>query len=155
MIPNVSRSIPNRISSLELRFRAILSTIGIGMICSMKFEVIKDNMRKTYLGELEEIVLLTVALLYEEAYGVAVTQKLIELTEREISISAVHATLHRLEEKGFLKSRTGGATQERGGRRKRFFQLTAAGSKAINEIRSMRELFWNQISVRALPMKIV
>ena len=112
-------------------------------------------MRKTYLGELEEVVLLTVALLYEEAYGVAVTQKLIELTEREISISAVHATLHRLEEKGFLKSRTGGATQERGGRRKRFFQLTASGSKAINEIRSMRELFWNQISLRALPLKTV
>ena len=74
-------------------------------------------MRKTYLGELEEIVLLTVALLYkEEAYGVAITQKLIELTSREISISAVHATLHRLEEKGFLRSMTGGATAERGGR---------------------------------------
>ncbi|MEI9920405.1 MAG: hypothetical protein WDO14_16660 [Bacteroidota bacterium] len=61
-------------------------------------------MRKTYIGELEEVILLTVAMLYkEEAYGVAITHKLVEVTNREISISAVHATLHRLEEKGFLK----------------------------------------------------
>jgi DNA-binding PadR family transcriptional regulator len=103
-------------------------------------------MRKTYLGELEEVVLLTVAMLYkEEAYGVAITQKLIDLTAREISISAVHATLHRLEEKGFLRSQTGGATQERGGRRKRFFTLTASGTKAIREIRDLRAEFWKHI----------
>jgi PadR family transcriptional regulator PadR len=111
-------------------------------------------MRKTYLGELEEVVLLTVALLYnEEAYGVAITEKLIELTSREISISAVHATLHRLEEKGFLRSQTGGATAERGGRSKRFFTLTVAGTKAIKEIRSIREAFWSQISPRSLQVK--
>jgi len=103
-------------------------------------------MRKTYLGELEEVVLLTVAMLYkEETYGVAITGKLIELTGREISISAVHATLHRLEEKGFLRSKTGGATQERGGRSKRFFELTAAGTKAIREVRDLRAQFWKQI----------
>jgi PadR family transcriptional regulator, regulatory protein PadR len=103
-------------------------------------------MRKTYLGELEELVLLTVASFYkEQAYGVAITEKLIEFTNREISLSAVHATLHRLEEKGFLKSETGGATQERGGRRKRFFTLTAAGNKGIREIRELREQFWKHI----------
>lgn len=103
-------------------------------------------MRKTYLGELEEVILLTVALLYnEQAYGVAITGKLIELTRREISISAVHATLHRLEEKGFLRSHTGGATKERGGRRKRFFTLTASGSKAIHDIKNLRAEFWKQI----------
>lgn len=103
-------------------------------------------MRKTYLGELEEIVLLTVALLYkEQAYGVAITQKLNELTGRDISISAVHATLHRLEEKGFLRSLTGGATQERGGRSKRFFTLTASGTKAIRDIRDLRAEFWKNI----------
>jgi DNA-binding PadR family transcriptional regulator len=111
-------------------------------------------MRKTYLGELEEIVLLTVALLYkDEAYGVAITQKLIELTSREISISAVHATLHRLEEKGFLKSHTGGATAERGGRSKRFFTLTVSGTKAIKEIKELRETFWSQISLKSLQPK--
>jgi len=113
-------------------------------------------MRKTYLGELEEVILLTVAMLYkEEAYGVAITQKLIDLTAREISISAVHATLHRLEEKGFLRSQTGGATQERGGRRKRFFTLTASGTKAIREIRDLRASFWDQIPAKALQLKSV
>jgi len=111
-------------------------------------------MRKTYLGELEEVILLTVALLYnEEAYGVAITGKLIELTNRDISISAVHATLHRLEEKGFLKSMTGGATKERGGRRKRYFTLTTSGTKAIREIRDLRAQFWNNIPVKALQLK--
>lgn len=111
-------------------------------------------MRKTYLGELEEVILLTVALIYkEEAYGVAITGKLIELTGREISISAVHATLHRLEEKGFLKSHTGGATAERGGRSKRFFTLTVAGTKAIREIKDIREAFWNQIATKSLQVK--
>lgn len=112
-------------------------------------------MRKTYLGELEEVVLLTVALLHEEAYGVAITEKLVALTGRELSISAVHATLHRLEEKGFLRSRTGGATTERGGRRKRYFNVTPAGSKALHEIRQMRDLFWDQIPVKALPVTSV
>lgn len=103
-------------------------------------------MRKTYLGELEEVILLTVAMLHnEEAYGVAITARLIDITGRDISISAVHATLHRLEEKGFLRSQTGGATQERGGRRKRFFTLTAAGTKAIREIRDLRAHFWKHI----------
>jgi len=112
-------------------------------------------MRKTYLGELEEIVLLTVALLYKgDAYGVAITEKLKEITAREISISAVHATLHRLEEKGFLKSQTGGATAERGGRSKRFFALTVSGTKAIREIKELRETFWSQIpkSLQVKPL---
>lgn len=111
-------------------------------------------MRKTYIGELEELVLLTVALLYKgEAYGVAITEKLVEQTNREISISAVHATLHRLEEKGFLKSTTGGATKERGGRRKRFFTLTATGGKALKEIRGLREQYWHQIPQTAWQLK--
>lgn len=103
-------------------------------------------MRKTYIGELEEIVLLTVAMLYkEEAYGVAITKKLVDVTGRGISISAVHATLSRLEDKGFLRSKTGGATQERGGRRKRYFELTAAGTKSIREIKDLRAQFWKHI----------
>ena len=111
-------------------------------------------MRKTYLGELEEVVLLTVATLHnEKAYGVLITQKIGQLTGREITISAVHATLHRLEEKGFLKSETGGATQERGGRRKRFFELTAAGGKAIREIQELRNQFWENIPSNAFLIK--
>lgn len=111
-------------------------------------------MRKTYLGEFEEVVLLTVALLYDEAYGVAITEALEQQTGRSPSISAVHATLHRLQEKGFVNSRMGGATAERGGRRKRFFTVTPAGSRALHEIQQVRQQFWQQIPPKALQWKI-
>ena len=76
-------------------------------------------MKRTFLGEFEEIVLLVVAGCTEEAYGVTIWERVQEYTGRAISLSAVHATLYRLEEKGFLTSEMGGATAERGGRRKR------------------------------------
>ena len=112
-------------------------------------------MRKTYLGELEEIVLLMVALLYDQAYGVAVTDAIEHQTGRSISISAIHATLHRLENKGFVKSNMAGATAERGGRRKRFFTVTPAGSRALHAIREVREQLWEQIPAKALRPKSI
>lgn len=99
------------------------------------------NMR-LYLGELEELVLLTVAALGVDAYGVAI-QKEIELRcNREISIGALHSTISRLEDKGFLKSWLGGATAERGGRSKRFYELTPSGKKALAETKSLRDELW-------------
>lgn len=108
-------------------------------------------MRGTYLGEFEEVVLLTVAVLYDEAYGVIITEELERQTGRSVSISAVHAALSRLEEKGFVNSRMGGATQERGGRRKRYFTVTVAGSRALREIHETRNQLWGLISKAALP----
>ena len=110
-------------------------------------------MRKTYIGELEEVVLLTVALLYDEAYGVAVTHAIQEQTGRSLSISAVHATLHRLADKGFVNSRMGGATAERGGRRKRFFTVTPAGSRVLHDIQQTREQLWKQVPGGVLRWK--
>src|SRR3954471_17197871 len=101
---------------------------------------------RIYLGELEELVLLLVALLNKEAYGVMLTEELQKQAGREISISAVHAVLHRLEEKGFVKSRMGGASAERGGRRKRLFSITAFGRNAIEELRDTRNLLWDMIA---------
>lgn len=112
-------------------------------------------MKRSYLGEFEEVVLLTVALLDKNAYGVAITEAVFEQTGREVSISAVHATLHRLQGKGFVKSHMAGATKERGGRRKRFFAVTPPGSRALHEIRQMREEFWQQIPGKALHWKSV
>ncbi len=80
-------------------------------------------MARIYLGELEELVLLMVALLNDEAYGVSIAEELRKQAGRELSISAVHAVLHRLEEKGFVKSKMGGSSEERGGRRKRMFRI--------------------------------
>lgn len=108
-------------------------------------------MRRTYLGEFEELVLLTVAVLHEGAYGVAITDELDRQTGRSVSISAVHAALHRLEEKGMLSSHMGDASAERGGRRKRLFTVTALGSRALHDIRAMRDQLWRSISPNALP----
>ncbi|MDW3193486.1 MAG: PadR family transcriptional regulator [Cytophagales bacterium] len=109
-------------------------------------------MRKTYIGELEEIVLLMIVLLQEEAYGVSITQEIKGQLDRDISVSAVHATLHRLGEKGYVTSFFGGATAERGGRRKRYFKITVSGSKVLRKLREERELIWKQIPPNALPV---
>lgn len=103
-------------------------------------------MSRIYLGELEELVLLMVALLNNEAYGVPIVEELKNTTGREITISAIHAVLHRLEEKGFVISKMGGASTERGGRRKRLFSITAYGRQAIEEHRDTREIIWNMIT---------
>ncbi|TXH27303.1 MAG: PadR family transcriptional regulator [Cyclobacteriaceae bacterium] len=103
---------------------------------------------RTYLGELEELVLLTIAALGEEAYGVSIQQDLENRCNRNISIGALHSTITRLEEKGFLKSWVGGATQERGGRSKRFYEITQAGKKAVAESKSVRDELWNLSKVK-------
>lgn len=109
-------------------------------------------MKRTYLGEFEEIVLLTVAILGEGAYGVAITDELDRQTGRTVSISAVHAALHRLEEKGMLSSFMGEATAERGGRRKRLFRVTVVGSKTLQEVRDQRNRLWDAIAPQTLPV---
>lgn len=68
-----------------------------------------------------------------------------EQAGRVITISVVHAALHRLEEKGFVKSKMGGASMERGGRRKRLFQITAYGHQTLEEFRDVRNTIWTQI----------
>lgn len=105
---------------------------------------------RIYLGELEELILLMVALLKDDAYGVTITQKLKDTANREITISATHAALHRLEEKGFVKSKMGGASAERGGRRKRMFSITAYGRNTLEDLRNTREVIWTMISKPAL-----
>ncbi|MDO1449449.1 helix-turn-helix transcriptional regulator [Rhodocytophaga aerolata] len=102
-------------------------------------------MKRTYLGEFEEVVLLIVAVLNGQAYGLMITEELEKQTGRSVSLSAVHAALQRLEEKGFVHSRMGGATQERGGRRKRFFTVTVAGSRALQEIQEVRMHLWGMM----------
>jgi DNA-binding PadR family transcriptional regulator len=105
---------------------------------------------RIYLGELEELILLMVALLNKEAYGVFIADELKKQAGRNISISAVHAVLHRLEEKGFVKSRMGGASRERGGRRKRLFNITSYGRNALEELRDTRNDIWKLIA-KATP----
>lgn len=112
------------------------------------------DMKRTFLGEFEEIVLLVVAACTEQAYGVTIWENIQEYTGRSISLSAVHATLYRLEEKGFLTSEMGGATAERGGRRKRFFSITSYGNRALQEIQTIRQQLWQAIPAGKLSPKL-
>ena len=88
-------------------------------------------MNRTYLGEFEEIVLMMVAIISEEAYGNRIVEEIESNLGRKVNLSAVHITLYRLEDKGLVKSSMGGATNERGGRRKRIFRVTSAGLSTL------------------------
>jgi DNA-binding PadR family transcriptional regulator len=109
-------------------------------------------MKGSYIGELEELILLTVGILYREAYGVAIREELKNQTGRDINISAIHAVLKRLEDKGFLNSSMGGATSERGGRRKRMFNLTDAGKRVLTQSVEQRNRMFHTIPEFAWKM---
>ncbi len=105
---------------------------------------------KAYLGEFEELVLLTIAALGEEAYGVQIQKDIEQRSNRPISIGALHSTITRLEEKGFLKSWLGGATKERGGRSKRYYEITQAGKKAVAETKAVRDELWDLSKIKLI-----
>lgn len=102
-------------------------------------------MKGTNIGEFEELLLLIVLILEEDAYVLRIREELMEQVNRSMSMGALHTTLTRLEQKEFLKSDWGGATQERGGRRKRIYELTASGKIALNEVKKLRANLWGQI----------
>lgn len=102
-------------------------------------------MKGTHLGELEEIVLLVVANLYDQAYGIVIKNEIEEKCQRSITISTVHNVLQRLSEKGFLESRYSDPTPERGGKRKLLFRVTKAGQAALETSKDMRDNLWSGI----------
>lgn len=102
-------------------------------------------MKGTHLGEFEELVLLMVGVLQKEAYGIAIKYELEKKTGRRPSIGALHSALTRLGEKGFLDSRLEGATEDRRGRRKRFYLLTRAGAQTIKQVYELRKEMINLI----------
>lgn len=102
---------------------------------------------KGYLGEFEELVLLTIANLGSGAYGLALLRDINERANRNLSIGAMHSTLTRLEEKGYITSYQGEPTNERGGRRKRYFELTNSGIAALNEMKSLRDELWSTAKI--------
>jgi PadR family transcriptional regulator, regulatory protein PadR len=101
-------------------------------------------MKETRLGEFEEVLLLLVGILGEEAYAFKMADEFESQTGRSVSIGAVHSTLDRLEGKGFLSSEMGNSTAERGGRRKRIFKITALGKKVLKDSRDFKVSLWSQ-----------
>lgn len=102
-------------------------------------------MGKEYLGEFEELILTMVAGLQEDAYGAAITEEIESRLKREVNLSAVHVTLYRLEDKGYIKSSMGGGTKERGGRRKRIYTVTSAGLAMLRAMKEARIDLWKMI----------
>lgn len=101
-------------------------------------------MKENGLGELQELVLLVIGNLNQDAYGLAIKEFIKEKLNRPISISAVHATLQRLEKKGFVSSEYDKTTNnERGGRPKLIFTITAHGERTLAEVRATRNELWN------------
>lgn len=106
-------------------------------------------MKKYPLGEFEEIVILTIGILNNEAYSVAIKDEIETRLSRSVSMGALHTALRRLEDKGYLKSFDGESTPERAGRPRRYFEITAMGKKAMHYVKTTRDELWS-----ALPKAI-
>ena len=109
-------------------------------------------MIETRLGEFEEVILLLTGILGEDAYSFKIAEEFEKQTSRSVSIGAVHSTLNRLEEKGFLTSKVGNATAERGGRRKRIYTITAYGKRALEQAGDLRLSLYSQFPAFAGKM---
>lgn len=102
-------------------------------------------MKYPSIGEFEELVLLVVAALHDVAYGVSIQEQLAEKLQKNINISAIHVALKRMEDKGFVESRFGGITEERGGRRKKYYVITAFGKRILDNQYALRNALYSQI----------
>jgi DNA-binding PadR family transcriptional regulator len=102
-------------------------------------------MPREFLNDFEELILTLVAALHENAYGAAITIEIEKWLERRVTLSAVHVILYRLEDKGYIKSTVGGATNERGGRRKRIYSITNAGLAILRTMKETRIEIWKLV----------
>jgi PadR family transcriptional regulator PadR len=110
-------------------------------------------MKKYQLGEFEEIVILTIGILYKDAYGVSIKKEIESRLSRNVSIGALHTALVRLEDKGYIKSSDGESTEERAGRPKKYYQITALGKKAMEHSKDTRNRLWDAIPKVALKFR--
>ena len=102
-------------------------------------------MSQKTLWEFEEVVILIVAILNGDAYSVGIITEIEERLNRNVSLGAIKTVLKRLENKGLLKSEFGDATNERGGKRKRLYEVTAEGQKILDQTRVQRNSLWEAI----------
>lgn len=112
-------------------------------------------MKKFQLGEFEEVVMLTVGVLYKKAYGVSIKKEIETRLSRKVSVGALQTALKRLEQKGYLESYAGESTKERAGRPKLYFEITAYGKKALVYARDSRNELWSAIPEVALKLNII
>jgi PadR family transcriptional regulator, regulatory protein PadR len=111
-------------------------------------------MKKYHLGEFEEIVILTIAILQQEAFSVAIKEEIESRLSRSVSMGALHTALVRMEEKGFVKSTSGETSEDRMGRPRKYFQITALGKKAMQYAKDTRNDLWKAIPKIALDFQM-
>jgi len=103
--------------------------------------------KEKYLGEFEQFLLLSTLKLGDNAYGSTIRQLLADIIQRDVTIGALYTTLERLEKKGLLESKMGEATQERGGRAKKYFKVTAKGQYALKRSKQALTSMWENITI--------
>ena len=109
---------------------------------------------KYRIGEFEEIVLLAVGILDDNAYGVSIKNEIKTRLNRKVSVGALQAALRRMEKKGYLTSKQGEITSKRGGRPKLYFRLTAFGHSALEYSRETRNSLWDAMPHTALNLNL-
>ena len=102
---------------------------------------------RAFLSEFEQITLLTVARLGDDAYGVAIRKEIEGRSDRPVAIGSIYAALDRMERKGFIRSDVGQPTPERGGRAKRFYQVSPPGLEALVDARNTLARFWENLEL--------
>ena len=112
-------------------------------------------MKKTKLGEFEELVLLTVAVLQEDAYGVEIKRELEERLSERLSVGSIQSALKRMEQKGFLTSEFGEATRKRGGKRKRIYTATPYAHRVLAEMKDIRARLWEAVPQLVHDLKLI
>lgn len=118
-------------------------TSGIIIIPTIRYYY--DPVKKYQLGEFEEVVILTIGILNNEAYSVSIKNEIEERLARSVSMGALHTALKRMEDKGYVRSYAGESTDDRAGRPKRYFEITALGKKAIQHTKETRDQLWSAI----------
>lgn len=102
-------------------------------------------MGRTFINELDELVLLSVGVLYPNAYAYSIRLEIKSQVGKSLSLASVHTVLYRLENEGLLKSELGGQSEKRGGRSKRLFELTPAGIGMVRNIHEVRQAMWSRM----------
>ena len=105
-------------------------------------------MGNEHLGAFEELVLLAVCGLPAEAYALTIQQRLEDKTGRWVTLGAIYRALNRLEKKGYVRSWMGAVTPVRGGKRKRLYEVTGAGTAVVTVARTARERLWEDVTLK-------
>jgi DNA-binding PadR family transcriptional regulator len=122
----------------------------------LHLDFINNAMKKYHLGEFEELVMLAIGILdNNQAYSVSIKDELEARLSRTVSMGALHTALKRMEDKGFLKSFSGESTEERAGRPKRYFEITALGKRAMQYTKETRDALWKAIPKTVWEAKLI